>query len=251
MPILKRPDAEIHYDERGPVSGTGHAILLFAPGGMRSAAAQWAAAPGQPPKSWNDWPTVLSENYRVVTMDQRNAGSSVGAIEADHGWDTLANDQLSVMDHLGIDRFHVLGGCIGSTYCLKMAERAPDRVTAMVLQNPIGLNPERPTNFPEHFAGWVEELMAARDDLDADAVESFGRNLWDGDFVFGVSRDFVSSCRIPAIVLPGNDISHPAVIGQEVADLLPNAEFLKDWKGPDHIEEQLARVTGFLAKHTP
>jgi pimeloyl-ACP methyl ester carboxylesterase len=137
MAVLKRDDAEIHYEEYG----AGYPILLFAPGGMRSAAAMWLAPPGGPPRVWNNWIELLSQDYRVITMDQHNAGNSVGAIEADHGWDTYAADQLALMDHLGIDRFNTLGGCIGSSFCLKMAEVAPARVNAMVLQNPIGVNP--------------------------------------------------------------------------------------------------------------
>jgi hypothetical protein len=82
-------------------------------------------------------------------------------------------------------------------------------------------------------------------------MESFGQHMWGGDFVFCVDRDFVRNCEIPSIVLPGNDTPHPTVVGLEVAELLPNAEILRDWKGPDHMDQQRERVTGFLSKHTP
>ena len=247
MAVLKRADAEIHYAEYGD----GFPILLFAPGGMRSAADFWHSEPGKPHKSWNDWTQVLAGDYRVIALDQRNAGASTGAIEADHGWQTYADDHLALMDHLGFEKFNTLGGCIGSSFCLKLAERAPDRVNAMVLQNPVGLNPDNPAYFPDGFAKWAEELRAGRPELDPAAMESFGRNMWGGDFVFCVSRDFAEKCPTPAIVLPGNDTPHPAVIGLELAELLPNAEMLRDWKGPDHIDRQRARVTGFLTEHTP
>ena len=247
MAILNRDDAEIHYQEYG----AGFPILLFAPGGMRSEASLWHSPPGGPPKSWNDWTQVLADDYRVIAMDQRNAGRSRGAIEADHGWHTYAADHIALMDHLGIDRFHTLGGCIGSSFCLKLCEMVPDRISAAVLQNPIGLNPEAPTYFPDGFKIWAEERRSERPELDAAAVDSFGRNMWGGDFVFCVSRDFVRNCQNPALVLPGNDTPHPRVIGLEVADLIPNAEMLVDWKGPDHIDEQLERVVSFLRKHTP
>jgi len=247
MPVLKTDDAEIHYEEYG----AGYPILLFAPGGMRSEATMWHSPPGGPPKSWNDWTQVLAADYRVIAMDQRNAGRSRGAIKADHGWHTYAADHLALMDHLGIGRFHTLGGCIGSSFCLKLCEIAPERVSAAVLQNPIGLNPDAPTYFPDGFAKWTEEKRAARPELDAAAVASFGRNMWGGDFVFCVDRDFVRKCQTPCLVLPGNDTPHPRVIGLEVAELLPNREMLVDWKGPDHIDEQRERVVGFLKKHTP
>jgi pimeloyl-ACP methyl ester carboxylesterase len=211
----------------------------------------WHAPADGPPRVWNDWTRVLGSTYRVIAMDQRNAGSSRGAIEAGHGWHTYAADHIALLDHLGVERCHTLGGCIGSSFCLKLTEMAPGRVSANVLQNPIGLNPEFPTYFPDSFAAWAEEQRAARPGLDAGAVASFGRNMWGGDFVFSVDRDFVRRCDTPALVLPGNDKPHPRVIGMEVAELLPDREMLEHWKGPDHIDAQRRRVVEFLAKHTP
>jgi len=247
MAVLTLDDAEIHYEEYG----AGYPVLLFAPGGMKSRAEMWHSPPGGPPKSWNDWTEALASNHRVIAMDQRNAGRSRGAIEADHGWRTYAADHIALMDHLGIDRFHALGGCIGSSFCLTLCDVAPERISAVVLQNPIGVHPEFPTYFPDGFAKWSEEQRAERPNLDAAAVRQFGVNMWGGDFVFNVDRDFVRGCETPALVLPGNDTAHPRVIGLEVAELLPNAESLVDWKGPEHIEEQRHRVVDFLERHTP
>ncbi len=247
MPVLKRDDAEIYFEE----SGSGYPVLLFSPGGMRSRIEMWHAPPGGPPRAWNDWTQALAANYRVVAMDQRNAGRSRGAIAADHGWHTYAADQLALMGHLGIERCHTLGGCIGSSFCLKLCEVAPERISAAVLQNPIGLHPQFPAYFPDSFADWTKEQSAARPELDEAAMRSFGQHMWDGEFVFSVSRDFARTCPVPALVLPGNDTPHPAAIGLELADLLPKAEMLRDWKGPAHLDEQRRRVAGFLEKRTP
>jgi hypothetical protein len=132
-----------------------------------------------------------------------------------------------------------------------MIRAAPTRTSAAVLQNPIGLNPEFPAYFPDSYVEWAAEQKAARPQLEDGAIRSFGKNMWDGDFVFAVSRDFVRRCDTPCLVLPGNDKPHPAAIGQEVADLLPNREMLKDWKGPDHLDAQRRTVLAFLDKHTP
>ncbi|MBT5667835.1 MAG: alpha/beta fold hydrolase [Rhodospirillaceae bacterium] len=246
MPILKRDDAEIYYE----TYGSGHTILLFAPGGMRSRMELWRAPDGGPPRPWHDWIEVLSRDYRVVAMDQRNAGQSRGDVAADHGWHTYAGDHLALMDHLGAEKFHTLGGCIGGSFCLKLCEMAPERVTAAVLQNPIGLHPVETTYFPDSFAEWAEEQRAIRSDLDDKALESFCQNMFDGDFVFCVDRDFARRCPTPTLVLPGDDVPHPAVTGQELIELLPGTEYLNDWKGPAHIDEQRDVVLAFLAKHT-
>ncbi|MCZ6860281.1 MAG: alpha/beta fold hydrolase [Alphaproteobacteria bacterium] len=55
-------------------------------------------------------------------------------------WHTYAADQLALVDHLGIERCHTLGGCIGSSFCLTLCEIVPERISSAVLQNPIGWN---------------------------------------------------------------------------------------------------------------
>jgi len=247
MPVLRREDAEIHYEEYGQ----GFPVLLFAPGGMRSRSEMWHSPPGGPPRSWNDWTEVLAGRFRVVAMDQRNAGHSRAGIAADHGWHTYAADHLALMDHLGHQRFHTLGGCIGASFCLKLCELMPQRAASAVLQNPIGLHPEYREYFPESFVEWAAEQRAVRPELDEAAMRSFGRNMWGGEFVFSVSRDFVRRCPVPTFLLPGSDKPHPAATAAELAVLLPGVEVLQDWKGPEHLDVQRSRVLAFLEKHTP
>ncbi len=247
MPVLRREDAEIYYEEYGQ----GFPILLFAPGGMRSRSEMWHSPPGGPPRSWNDWTEVLAGHFRVVAMDQRNAGRSRAGIAADHGWHTYAADHLALMGHLGHQRFHTLGGCIGASFCLKLCEMVPQRVASAVLQNPIGLHPEFPEYFPEGFVEWTHEQCAVRPELDEVAMRGFGRNMWGGEFVFSVSRDFVRRCPVPTFLLPGSDKPHPAATAAELAVLLPGVEVLQDWKGPEHLDAQCSRVLEFLEKHTP
>jgi pimeloyl-ACP methyl ester carboxylesterase len=247
MPVLKRADAEIYYEE----FGSGYPVLLFAPGGLRSRIDMWHAPAEGPARPWNDWTDKLASRFRVVAMDQRNAGRSRGAIAAEHGWHTYAADHLALMDHLGHQRFHTLGGCIGASYCLKLCELTPARISAAVLQNPIGLNPELPSYFPDSHAAWSQELRAARPDLEEAAIAGFGRNMWDGGFVFSVTREFVRRCTVPCLVLPGNDTPHPQVIGAELLELLPDREELNPWKGPAHLDAQCERVIKFLDANAP
>jgi pimeloyl-ACP methyl ester carboxylesterase len=248
MPILKRPDGEIHY----ATHGSGFPVLLYAPGGLRSRMAMWPSPAEGPPRPWVDWPRALAAaGFTAIEMDQRNAGASRTAIAADHGWHTYAADHLALLDHLGFARFHVLGGCIGGSFCLQAIEAAPTRVTAAVLQNPIGLHPEHPEYFPESHVQWSAEQRAERPALDAAALVAFGRNMWDHDFVFSVSRDFVRACPVPTMLLPGTDIPHPAVTSTELAALLPGVEVLTDWRGPMYLAQQESRVVAFLRKHSP
>jgi pimeloyl-ACP methyl ester carboxylesterase len=74
MPDFEHGDVSLHYIEQGE----GFPVLLFAPGGMRSAAGFWKNSP------WNPVET-LSDGYRVIAMDQRNAGKSRAPVGADDG----------------------------------------------------------------------------------------------------------------------------------------------------------------------
>jgi pimeloyl-ACP methyl ester carboxylesterase len=248
MPVLTRPDGEIHY----ATFGEGFPVLLFAPGGLRSRMEMWSSPAGQPPRPWVDWTHVLPEaGFTAIAMDQRNAGASRAQVRADHGWHTYAADHLALMDHLGHEKFHVLGTCIGGSFALKAIQTAPHRVTAAVLQNPIGLNPDHPAYFPETHATWSQEQGSARPDLDPAALAAFGHNMWDHDFVFCVDRDFVRDCPSPTLLLPGTDIPHPAAISAELAALLPGVEVLTDWRAPDQSGPQRTRVVSFLKGQTP
>ncbi len=248
MPDLNRPDGRIHYS----VQGSGFPVLLYAPGGLRSRIAMWSSPPDGPPRPWVDWTQALpAAGFTAIAMDQRNAGASVTAIETDHGWHTYAADHLALMDHLGFGRFHVLGGCIGGSFCLKAIETAPDRVASAVLQNPIGLHPTEQTYFPDSHAEWSREQRAKRPELSETALAGFGRNMWDHDFVFCVDRAFARRCPAPTMLLPGTDIPHPAATSAELAELLPGVEVLTDWRGLQHLQQQHDRVLAFLRRHTP
>ena len=122
MPVFTRPDAEIYYE----VHGSGHPLLLFAPGGLRSQLEFWRHSPANPDvaAAWMNPMVDLAGRFTVVGMDQRNAGKSRGTVTAADGWDTYAGDHLALMDHLGHRRFHVMGGCIGGSFCLKACEMA-------------------------------------------------------------------------------------------------------------------------------
>ena len=248
MPVLSRPDGEIRYQTHGE----GFPVLLFAPGGLRSRMEMWPAPPGGPPRPWVDWTRALpAAGFTAVAMDQRNAGQSKADIRADHGWHTYAADHLALMDHLDFEKFHVLGGCIGGSFCLKAIQAAPGRVAAAVLQNPIGRHPDHPEYFFDSHAEWSQQQLAARPELDEEALAGFGRNMWDHEFVFCVDRDFVRGCPVPTFLLPGSDIPHPAATSAELAALLPGVEVLTEWRGPEHLAEQERRVVDFLKRHTP
>lgn len=240
MPTFRRGDVSIYYEEYG----AGYPILLFAPGGMRSSIAFWANSPFDPTREF-------APSFRVIAMDQRNAGKSTAPVSADDRWDTYTGDHIALLDHLGIKQCHLMGGCIGSSYCLGVIKAAPQRVSAAILQNPIGLSRRNRELFFAMFDGWAQELRVQRPALDDSALAKFRERMYGGDFVFNVSREFVRSCRTPLLILCGSDDYHPTETSKELAALSPNAELIENWKTPDVIGATVKRAREFLVSHTP
>ena len=248
MPIFERGDAQIHYE----VYGVGHTLLLLAPGGMRSAAHWWRELPGQPgtvPR-WINPMADLSDRFRVIGMDQRNAGASTAPILAGDGWQTYLEDQVALLDHLGAETFHVMGGCIGCSYALGLCRAVPERVTAAVLQNPIGRTDGNRDAFFRMVDEWIAEMRGTHRELDDQVAARFRANMFGGEFVFTVSEEFVGSCQTPLLVMPGSDNFHPREVAERITELAPKGLFLDPWGG-DQRADTLREVRDFLVANTP
>src|SRR6185312_16290904 len=89
----------------------------------------------------------FASEFRVIAADLRNAkgGQSTGPLETGRAWDAYTDDQIGLMDHLGIRQFMVMGFCIGGPFIWNPLKRAGDRVVAAVLVQPVGFRPEMPT----------------------------------------------------------------------------------------------------------
>lgn len=237
MAVFERDGIRLGYDERGD----GFAVLLIAPGGMRSRRGAWAKAPWNPREA-------LDDRYRVISMDQRNAGASTAPVQADDGWETYARDQLALLDHLGVERFAVIGMCIGGPYIMGLCRAAPDRVAAAVMLQPIGLDDNRPA-FEALFDDWVADIGERHPEADADTWASYRRNMFGGDFMFGASKDDVAACRTPLLVLRGDDLYHPASISHAVVEAAPDATLIERWKDGEDRDAAHHAITSFLATH--
>src|SRR5262249_59941474 len=129
-------------------------------------------------------------------------------------------------------------------------ELAPERIGAAVLQNPIGFHENRDT-WDDIVSGFAKTMLERDPSLTRETIQKFGHNMFGGDFVFSVSRDFVRRCSTPLLLQPGTDTPHPAKTSEEIASLAPNLEVQKNWRAPDHLAESIRRVGEFLTKHTP
>src|SRR5712692_5103641 len=128
MPQFEYDSTSIHFEEHG----SGFPLLLIAPGAMNSIIEMWANATINPLALYED-------AFRLIAMDQRNAGRSSGPLEPSDPWGAYARDQLALLDHLGI-------------------ERAPGRVAAAVLQQPIGITDGNGPLYEQMWRSWGDRL---------------------------------------------------------------------------------------------
>src|SRR5471032_2240718 len=167
MPFYEKGPVRIRYEE----AGSGLPLLVIAGGGLNAT----IAGLGESISPFN--PMVeLKDEYRCIAADLRNAngGQSTGPLEIDRPWDSYADDQLGLMDHLGIDKFLVLGFCIGGPFIWNLLKRAPNRIVAAVLAQPSGSRPEKRDHFYDNnMKGWGPALTAKRPELSMAMVDQF------------------------------------------------------------------------------
>jgi pimeloyl-ACP methyl ester carboxylesterase len=247
MPYLDTPDARIHYE----VHGNGFPVLLFAPGFLSSRIERWRTNPARPgvPQDWLDPVPVLAPQFRVIAFDVRNAGESRATLREGDDWHAYTRDHLALLDHLGVQRCHAFGACIGVSFALSLAQAREGLVSALVLQNPIGLSDVNREALDAEFARWADEVRSWPN-IDAGRLPAFHQRMFGGDFIFSVTRDFVRRCRIPMLLMPGDDVVHPASISDQLAEA-PDVRVLAPWKGLALRERAMQAVRDFLVEHTP
>ena len=244
--FYEKGPVRIHYEE----TGSGFPLLLIPGGGLNSTIASLA-------NPFNPIDEFKGE-YRCIAADLRNAnaGQSSGPLESDRPWDAYTDDHIGLMDHLRIDKFMVMGFCIGGPFIWSLLKRAPNRVVAAVLAQPSGFRPEMPTLFYDNnMTGWGPELVKRRPEITMDTVEKFLTRMYrtNPDFVFTVTRDFVRRCQTPVLILPDDIAAHPYAVAMEAAMLAPKAEVsMFPWKEPkERIPLAIRQIRSFLRAHRP
>src|SRR6186997_3374980 len=202
--VYQRGNVRIRYEE----TGTGFPLLLISGGGLNGSTIAGIRA-------GNPFNTIeaLKGEFRCIYADLRNSsGQSTGPLEIDRPWDSYTDDHLGLMDHLKIDKFMVLGFCIGGPFVWNLLERAPNRVVAAVLAQPSGCRVENPTlTFDTNMQGWGPDYVKRHPDVTMAQVEQFLTKMYKNpaDFVWSVSRDFVKQCKTPVLILPDDIPAHP------------------------------------------
>ena len=115
--FYQKGNVRIRYEE----TGSGFPLLLIPGGGLNGSTI--AGIRGGNPFNTID---AFKGEFRCIYADLRNsAGQSTGPLEIARPWDSYTDDHIGLMDHLGIDKFMVLGFCIAGPFIWNLIKRAP------------------------------------------------------------------------------------------------------------------------------
>jgi pimeloyl-ACP methyl ester carboxylesterase len=267
---------------RYEVVGSGAPLLLFSPGGFDATLDKWTTLGVYAKTRMLDH---LSRSYRCIIFDRREAGESGGRVER-ITWADYIRQGKGLLDHLGVDRAHIMGGCMGCSPAVAFAIAYPESTSSLVLFWPVGGARYRINShlrFAEHL-GYVQQhgleavvavaregrafgqdprggpwsSVIRRDPAFADSyarldpkqyqlvVTGTSRALFDRDTAPGAEPEDMMRLDIPALIVPGRDPSHATSAARYLEECLPRAEYW-DVRVEEQTEQTVpARLLQFL-----
>ncbi len=133
MPRATINGIDVHYE----TYGSGPALLMSAPGGFDSTVSRWSAEAGTGVWAPVRPLEVFSERYTCIAYDRRESGESGGRVEK-LSWRLYVEEGVGLLDHLGIDKAFVLGGCMGCSFGIAFGVLRPERTSGLLLHWPAG-----------------------------------------------------------------------------------------------------------------
>ena len=185
-------------DTRFEVQGSGPPLLMFSPGGFDATLEKWSTL-GVYAKT--KMMATLVANYRCILFDRRETGQSGGRIER-ISWSHYAAQGRGLLDHLGITRAHLMGGCMGCAPVVAFAAAYPARVDRLVLVWPVGgaryrINGQ--LRFAQHLTFVQQEGLAAVLALAQAGSKSFSEDPRGGPWVSVLRHDAVFAAAFVAM----------------------------------------------------
>lgn len=168
MPTAVIGGIATHYQ----VTGDGPPLLMFSPGGFSAALANWTSFSIYARLGLVD---LLARSYTCIMFDRRESGASGGRVER-ITWQDYAAQGKGLLDHLGIARAHLMGGCVGCSAVAAFAVAWPDTAASMVLYSPAGgarYRIRQQARFARHLSFACERKVASVVDLALDGDAGF------------------------------------------------------------------------------
>lgn len=173
---------------RYEVAGSGPPLLMYSPGGFDSALENW--------RSFGNYRQLnllkhLSEKYTCITFDRRESGFSGGRVER-ISWDHYVRQGKGLLDHLGIEQAHLMGGCVGCSSVAALAVAHPDVALSMVLFSPaggVGYRLKQHARLGQHLAFVAEHGLDRVVELGKSHTKSFTQDPRVGPWVTVLRTD--------------------------------------------------------------
>lgn len=175
MPVVDLDGIATRYETVGPPLGAAPALLMFSPGGFDSSLDNWTSFGRYRDLGFVD---AFAPHYTCVVFDRRESGESGGRVER-LCWPSYVRQALGLLDHLGIDRVHTMGGCVGCSTAAALAVAAPERVRSMVLFSPAGgprYRMAQHRRFVQHLAYVAEHGLPAVVELARSTTAGFSKD---------------------------------------------------------------------------
>ena len=281
MPHVEIDCISTHYETHG----SGPPLLMMAHGGFNSVLSNWRSF-----GAWKDLQPLgyFTQHHTCIIYDRREAGESGGRVEA-LGWDQYCRQAKGLLDHLGIDRAFVLGGCMACNVAVAFGLRHPETTRGLVLHWPTGGARWRQygeLNFGAHLAylrekgldgvvelareqggfhlapaagpwasvisrdaAFAENFLSQDVDRYTAAVMASLRKLYDRDTSPGGEPEELMGMEIPSIVIPGHDLFHATSAARYLEECLPDVDY-KDYPVSNQTPERVREwILGFMASH--
>jgi pimeloyl-ACP methyl ester carboxylesterase len=173
---------------RYEVVGSGEPLLMYSPGGFDATIEKWSTQGIYAQIKFLD---QLSKKYNCIVFDRRETGQSGGRVER-VTWAHYVEQGKGLLDHLGIDKAHLMGGCMGCSAVSAFGATYPEKTLSMILFWPVGGARYRMTGhqrFAEHLAFVNQNGLAAVVSLAKESNKAFGADPRGGPWV-SVIRNF-------------------------------------------------------------
>jgi pimeloyl-ACP methyl ester carboxylesterase len=168
--------------------GSGPPLLMYAPGGFDATIEKWSTQGVYAKIKLLDH---LPKHYTCIAFDRRECGQSGGRVER-VTWGHYVAQGKGLLDHLGIKRAHIMGGCMGCGPVAAFGVAHAEMVASMVLFWPVGGARYRMSShqrFAEHLAFVAQNGLAAVVALVTKDGKSFGADPRGGPWASVIKRD--------------------------------------------------------------
>src|ERR1700726_2040629 len=175
---------------RYEVVGSGPPLLMYAPGGFNATIETWRTQGIYAKLKLLDH---LPKKYTCIVFDRRECGQSGGRVER-VTWAHYVAQGKGLLDHLGIARAHIMGGCMGCCPVAAFGVAHPDITLSMILFWPVGGAKYRISShlrFAEHLAFVHQQGLDAVVALIARDGKPFGTDPRGGPWASVIKHDRV------------------------------------------------------------